>query len=85
MTATDKQSLISESGMAIQISVHHAGKEPDRYVIRVAPGVSRMTTVREVPNKSKSGLYSRDEVLTPSNTWPDRHPSLPHSLSNKAH
>jgi hypothetical protein len=84
MTAMDKRSLIFESVTTIQISVHHAGEEPDRYVVRVAPGVSHMTTVCEVPNKSKSGLCSRDDVLASSNARPGRHPGLPHSLSNKA-
>jgi hypothetical protein len=48
-----------------------------------SPGVSRMTTVSEVPTKSKSGLCSRDEVLVPSDTRSNRHPVLPHSPSNK--
>jgi hypothetical protein len=60
--SNDKQSLISESVMTIQISVHPAGEEPDQHIIRVAPWVSRTTTVREVPTKSKSELCSRDEV-----------------------
>jgi hypothetical protein len=49
--------------MTIRISVHCTGEEPDQHVVRVAPQVSRMTTVREVPTESKSGLCSRDEVL----------------------
>jgi hypothetical protein len=66
MTATDKRLLISESVVTIRIDIHPAGEEPGQHVIRVTPGVSRTTTVREVPTKSKSGLCSRDEVLTPS-------------------
>jgi hypothetical protein len=67
----------------IQIDIHHAGKEPDQHVIRVAPRVSRMTTVGEVLTKSKLGLFSRDEVLAPSDARPGFHPRLPHSSSNK--
>jgi hypothetical protein len=52
--------------MAIQIGVHPTREEPDQHVVCVTPGVSRMTTVHEVPTKSKSGLCSRDEVLAPS-------------------
>jgi hypothetical protein len=66
MTAADKWSLISDSVTAIRISVHPAGKEPNQHVIRVTPGVSRTTTIREVPTKSKSGLCSWDEVWAPS-------------------
>jgi hypothetical protein len=67
MTATGKRSLISESVTVIRIGVHPAGKEPDQHVVRVTLGVSRTTTIREVPTKSKSSLFSRDEVLAPSN------------------
>jgi hypothetical protein len=66
-----------------RIDIHHAGEEPDRHIVRMAPGVSRMTTIGEVPTKSKSNLCSRDEVLAPSYAWPGRHPGLPHSPSNK--
>jgi hypothetical protein len=95
MTATDKRTLISESVTTIWIGVHPVGEEPDQHVVRmtprvsrtttvrVTPEVSRMTTVCEVPTKSKSGLCSQDEVLAPSDVWPDRHPGLPHSPSNK--
>jgi hypothetical protein len=55
----------------------------NRQVVRVAPGDSHTTTVREVPTKSNSGLCSRDEVLAPSNARPDHHSGLPHSPSNK--
>jgi hypothetical protein len=64
--SNDKRSLISESVIAIRISVNPIGEEPDQHVVRLAPCVSRTTTVREVPSKLKSGLYSRDEVLAPS-------------------
>jgi hypothetical protein len=83
MTATDKRSLISESITATRIDIHLTGEELDRHVVRVAPRVSRTTTVGEVPTKLKSGLYSRDEVLAPSNVWSGRHSGLPHSPSNK--
>jgi hypothetical protein len=66
MTATDKRPLISESVMMIQIDIHPAGEEPNQHVICVAPRVSCTTTVREVPTKLKSGLCSRNEVLTPT-------------------
>jgi hypothetical protein len=82
MTATDKLSLISESVMAIQIDIHPVGEEPDQRTIHVTPGVSRTTTLCEVPTKSKSGPCSRDEVLAASDARPDRHPGLPHSPSN---
>jgi hypothetical protein len=49
----------------------------------MAPGVSRMTTVSEVPTKSKSGPCSQDEVLAPSDARPGRHSGLSHSSSNK--
>jgi hypothetical protein len=75
MTATDKQSLISESVAATRIDIPPAGEELDRHVVRAAPGVSRTTTVREVPTKSKSGLCSRDEARRDNSTrMPDRHP-----------
>jgi hypothetical protein len=79
----DKRSLISESVAAIRIDIHPAGEEPDQHVVRVAPEVSRTTTVGEVPTKSKSGLCSWDEVLAPSDARPGRHPRWPHSPSNK--
>jgi hypothetical protein len=47
------------------------------------PGVSRITTVCEVPTKSKPSLCSRDKVLSPSDVRLGRHPRLPHSPSNK--
>jgi hypothetical protein len=68
----DKRSLISESVVAIRIGVHPVGEEPDQHVVRAASRVSRMTTVCEVPTKSKSGLCSRDEVLAPND-----HPTRP--------
>jgi hypothetical protein len=83
MTATNKQSLISESVAVIQINIHPSGQEPDQHVIRVAPTVSRTTIVCEVPTKLKSGLCSRDEVLAPSDVRPSHHPGLLHSPSNK--
>jgi hypothetical protein len=83
MTAIDKQPLISESVMVIRIDIHPTEEEPDQHIIRVAPGVSRTTTVRKVPTKLKSGACSQDEVLSPSDARPDRHPRLPHSPSNK--
>jgi hypothetical protein len=63
----DKRSLISESVTAIRIGVHPAGEEPNQHVVRMAPWDSHTTIFREVPIRSKSGLYSRDEVLTLSN------------------
>jgi hypothetical protein len=66
-----------------RINIHHAGKEPDRHVVRVAPGVSRMITIGEVSTKSKSGLCPQDEVLAPTDARPSHHPGLPHSPSNK--
>jgi hypothetical protein len=67
MTTTDKWSLIFESVTVTRIDIHPAREEPDRHVVRVAPEVSRMTTIGEVPTKSKSSLCYRDEVLTLSN------------------
>jgi hypothetical protein len=64
----DKRSLISESVVMIQISVHLAREEPNRHIIHVAPGVSRMTNTRKVPTKSNLGPCSRDEVLASSDS-----------------
>jgi hypothetical protein len=64
--SNDKRSLISEHVMAIQICVYPAGEEPDQHVICLVSRVSRTTTVREVPTKSKLSPCSRDEVLAPS-------------------
>jgi hypothetical protein len=66
MTSTSKRSLISESVAMIRIDIHPTGEGPDQHVVRTAPRVSRTTTVRKVPTKSKSGLCSWDEVLAPS-------------------
>jgi hypothetical protein len=43
-----------------------------------------MTTIYEVPTKSKLGPCSWDAVLAPSDAQPSRHPRLPHCPSNKA-
>jgi hypothetical protein len=83
MTPTKKRSLISESVTVTRIDIHHAGEEYDPHIVHVAPGVSRTTTVGEVPSKSKSGRCSEDEVLTPRNAWPNRHFGLPHFPSIK--
>jgi hypothetical protein len=83
MTTMSKRSAISESVAVIQIGVHSVGEEPDQRIIRVAPQVSRTTTVCEVPTKSKSGPCSRDEVLAPSDCPSGLHPRLPHSPSTK--
>jgi hypothetical protein len=69
--------------MAIRISVHPTGEEPDQHIVCVAPEVSRMTTVYKVPTKSKSGPCSRCEVLAPSDARPRHHPGLPHSPFSK--
>jgi hypothetical protein len=58
MTAMDKRSLISESVVVIPIDIHPTGEEHDQHVVRVASGVSRTTTVGEVPTKWKSDLCS---------------------------
>jgi hypothetical protein len=81
MTVTDKRSLIFESVTVTQIDIHPTGEESDRHVIRVALGVSHTTTVRKVSTKLKSGLCSRDEVLTPSDARLGRHPGLPHFVT----
>jgi hypothetical protein len=83
MTATDKQSLISDSVTVIRIDIYLAGEEPDQHAVGVAPGVSRTATIGEVLTKSKSGLCSRDEVLASSNSRLGRHSGLPHYPSNK--
>jgi hypothetical protein len=57
---------MSESVIAIQISVYPVREEPDRQIVRMAPWVSRTTTIHEVPTKSNLGPCSRDEVLAPS-------------------
>jgi hypothetical protein len=61
-----KWSLISESVVVIRIGVHPIGEEPDQHIVRMAPWVSRMTTVSKVPTKLKSAPCSQDEVLAPS-------------------
>jgi hypothetical protein len=66
-----------------RIDIYHAGEEPDQHVVRVTPGVSCTTTVREVPTKSKSDPCSWDEVLALSDVRPGRYPGLPHSPPNK--
>jgi hypothetical protein len=53
--------------MTTRIDIHPTGEEHDQHIVRVAPGAPYMTTIGEVPTKSKSGLRSRDEVLAPSN------------------
>jgi hypothetical protein len=50
----------------IRIGVHPAGEEPDQHVIRLASRVTHMTTVREVPTKSKLSPCAQDEVLAPA-------------------
>jgi hypothetical protein len=39
----DKWPLISESVAAARIDIHPTEEEPDRYIIHVAPGDSRMS------------------------------------------
>jgi hypothetical protein len=68
--------------VAIQIGVHPAGEEPDQHIVRMTLGVSRTTTVREVPTNSKSAPCSRDEVLPPSDTRPHHRRGLSNSPSN---
>jgi hypothetical protein len=69
--------------MVTRIDIHPIGEEPDRHIVRVAPEVSRMTTIGKVPTKLKSGLCSWDEILAPTNAQPGHHSGLPHSPSNK--
>jgi hypothetical protein len=52
----------------IRINIQLAGEEPDKHGVRVAPRVSRTTTVQDVPTKSKSGHCSWDEVLAPNDS-----------------
>jgi hypothetical protein len=52
--------------MAIRIGVHPVGEKPNQHIIHAASQATCMTTACEVPTKSKSDLYSRDEVLAPS-------------------
>jgi hypothetical protein len=66
-----------------RIDIHSTVKEPDRHIVRVAPVVSRMAIIGEVPTKSNLGPYSQDEVLAPSDTRTGCHPGLSHSHSNK--
>jgi hypothetical protein len=79
----DKRPLISESVAVTRIDIHSVGEEPEQHVIHGAPGISRTTIVHEVPTKSKSGPYSQDKVLAPSDARPGYHLGLPHSPSNK--
>jgi hypothetical protein len=66
--------------MMIRIGVYPTGEEPDQHIIRLASRVSYMTTVREVPTKSKLGPYYQDEVLAP-NDRPARPSSCAASFS----
>jgi hypothetical protein len=75
--------IISESVTVTLIYIHPTEEEPDQHIVCVAPGVPCMTTVREVTTKWKSGPYSRDEVLAPSDARPGSHPGLPHSPFDK--
>jgi hypothetical protein len=63
MTAMDKRPLISKSVMVIWLNIHTAQEEPNQHDIHAASWASCLTTVCEIPTKSKSGLWSRDEVL----------------------
>jgi hypothetical protein len=66
MTAMSKRPLIFESVMVIRIGVHPVGEEPDQHVVHVAPRISHTITFCEVPTRSKSGLFSDDEILVPN-------------------
>jgi hypothetical protein len=57
----------------IQIGVHAVGEEPDEHIVRVAPWVSCTMNIRKLPTKLKSGPYTKDEVLAPSDR--PAHPS----------
>jgi hypothetical protein len=83
MVAMDKRSLISKSVVVIRIDIHPAGEEPDQHVVCATPGVSRTTTICEVPTKLKLSSCSQDEVLAPAIVQPGRHHGLPHSPSKK--
>jgi hypothetical protein len=83
MTATSKRSLISESIVAIQISVHHVGEEPNQHVVCMA----HMSHVRQPFTKSLLGQNRAPapgmKSWLPGIIWPGCHPGLPHSPSNK--
>jgi hypothetical protein len=74
VTAMSKRPLLSESVVAIQIGIHPTEEEPNQHIVRVAPRITRITTIHNVHNGSKLGPCSRDEVLAPN----DR-PSRPSS------
>jgi hypothetical protein len=58
--------MIFESVVTIRIDIDPAGEEPDQHIVRVVSRVSRTTTFRKVSTGSTLGLYSRDEILVPS-------------------
>jgi hypothetical protein len=67
----------------IQIGIYPTGEKPNQHIVRVAPRVSCMTTVREVPTRSKSDPAPGMKSWLPVIVWPSRHPGLPHSPSTK--
>jgi hypothetical protein len=83
MTETDKRSLIFESVVATWIDIHPAEKEPDQHVHTCDRRGLTYDNHSQVPTKSKSGFYSRDEVLAPGDVWSGRHLGLTYSPSNK--
>jgi hypothetical protein len=66
--------------MVIRIDIYYTGEELDQHIVHATPGVSRTTTVCEIPTKSKSISCSWDEVLAPRDTQPSHHPGASFSL-----
>jgi hypothetical protein len=81
MTATSKQSLISESVVVIWIGVHHAGEKPNNTLHARSRGL-------HVQQPFVKSLLCRNRAPAPGiKSWfstivrPSRHPILPHSRS----
>jgi hypothetical protein len=81
--SNDKRSLISESATAIQIGIHHAGKEPEQHVVRVTSRVSRTTIIYKSLLSQTWAPAPGMKSCPPTIIRPGRQPGLPHSPSNK--
>jgi hypothetical protein len=65
----------------IQIDIHPTGEEPGYHVVRMAPRISQ-PSVKSLLSQNRVSAPGMKSWL-PAIVWPDRHPGLPHSPSNK--
>jgi hypothetical protein len=78
-----KRSLISESVTVIRIGVHPAGKEPDNTSYMWPHGSHiRQPFVNSLLGQNQVSVLGMKSWLS-AIVWPDCHPGLPHSPSNK--